>query len=706
MRAELVLGSYGAGALLFGLLTLLLLTAWRGRLQGGLLVLATAVSTLWCAVIAINAVSSVLPASALQFLEVIRDAAWLLFLLRLLGYAREERAGTGTGSGLTIIAVLLAALCVAVLATVVANKNLASIAAIGSDSTRFAVFGHVLLAVAGLALIEQVYRNTRADFRWAVKFMCFGAGGLFAFDLYLYSKALMFHGMDETLWIARGAINAFVVPMVAVSAARNPQWSLDIFVSRHIVFHSTALLGAGVYLMAMSAAGYYLRAYGGAWGAIAQAVFLFGAVAVLILLMLSGQVRSRLRVFLSKHFYRNQYDYRDEWLRFTRTLASPQAGDDLHETVTRAIAQIIESPGGMMWVKSAEGMFRPAAPGDAWLPPGSIVASDSSLARYLARDGWVLFLDELEADPDEYAELSIPEWFAALRQPWTVVPLMHADSLLAFIVLRRSSTKRSLTWEDRDLLKTVGQQAASHMALWIAREALTEARQFEAFNRLSAYVVHDLKNLVAQLSLVVRNAKRHLHTPGFMEDAVDTVDNAASKMSRMLAQLRKGTMPSSAARTFELNPVLREVVEAQARRKPTPVLNDSLAGLRVTADPDRFAAIVEHIVQNAQDASDDTGSIEMTVRMEDLFAVIEIADTGSGMDETFVAQRLFRPFDTTKGNAGMGVGVYETREFLQALGGRVEVESELGRGSTFSLWVPLSEGQGDRRQSEGMEMAT
>ena len=176
----------------------------------------------------------------------------------------------------------------------------------------------MLLAVAGLVLVEQIYRNTPLDQRWAIKFLCIGVGGLFVYDFYLYANGLLFKQLDGAIWSARGAVFAMVVPLIAVSASRNPQWSLQVFVSRHVVFHTAALLGAGVYLLAMAAAGYYIRAYGGSWGGIAQAVFLFGAMVLLALLIQSGQLRSRVRVFLGKHFFKNRYDYREEWLRFTQ----------------------------------------------------------------------------------------------------------------------------------------------------------------------------------------------------------------------------------------------------------------------------------------------------------------------------------------------------------------------------------------------------
>ena len=351
--------------------------------------------------------------------------------------------------------------------------------------------------MCGLVLVEQLYRNTRREHLWAVKFLCFGVGGMFAYDLFMYSEGLLLGNVNIELWAARGAIHVILVPTLALAAVRNPEWSVDVFVSRHVVFHTVGVFGAGVYLMGMAAAGYYIRLYGGTWGGVAQAVFLFGALLLLMTLMSSEQIRSRTRVFLSKHFFRNRYDYREEWLNFTQTLSTQDPELDMRTNILRAIAGIVESPGGVMWVRQASGQLRAASQWRADAPHGSVTAPSSSLVRFLERRGWVVLLDDYQQATEQYEDLEMPAWLLAMRRAWLIVPLMHGEELVAFIVFTRSGTKPNLNWEDIDLLKTVGRQAGGYLALLSTTEALSEARQFEAFNRLSAFVVHDLKNRAA-----------------------------------------------------------------------------------------------------------------------------------------------------------------------------------------------------------------
>ncbi len=664
------------------MLTVLLLTAWRGRLQGGLLVAASAVTALWCGAAGLYAANGMPPFSALSLLEVLRNTGWFLFLLKLLGLHR------GATRGVRLLSAVTLALCAGLAGLILANRYSMDILLAASPSTYFTNLGLLLLSVAGLVLVEQLYRNTAIEQRWAIKSLCFGVGVMFVYDFYMYADALLFDQVDNSIWSARGIVVAMMVPLIAMSASRNPQWSLHVFVSRHVVFHTAALLGAGVYLLFMAAAGYYIKAYGGTWGGVAQVVFLFGAVVLLALLLQSGHLRSRLKVFVGKHLFRNRYDYREEWLRFTQTLSTLERGATPKPTIVRAIADIVESPGGVLLERGEGGNFEPTACVNVDRSVAKRVDADAPLLGFLRDRGWVVFMDEYQRNPANYDGLALPEWLEEIPDAWVVLPLMQSDTLVAFIVLTRSTTRGTLNWEDSDLLKTVGRQAASYLVMWQATDALSESRQFEAFNRLSAYVVHDLKNLVAQLDLVVDNSKRHLHKPGFMEDALQTIESASAKMNRLLGQLRKGRSETGPARSVDLAEVLETAVAARRANAPRPVLESCLEKLYVIADRDRLAAVIEHLIQNAQEASRSDGHVTVRLSADDGWALVEVEDDGCGMDADFIAERLFKPFDTTKGNAGMGVGVYESREFVRGLGGEITVESSVARGTLFNVKLP------------------
>jgi len=679
---------YGVTAALFLFLTVLLLTGWRGRMQGGLLVAAALASALWAGVLAVQIAWHSVPMAWLWALEALRDLAWLLFLLRLLELQLKARPRAETVVR-RLRMVALAAGLVLMLPLELWVSALGPIAPVDLGTWRIALF--VVLPVAGLVLVEQVYRNTPIEHRWGVKLLCLGVGGLFAYDFFFFADALLFKRLDTDIWLARGAANALVVPLIAVSAARNPQWSFDLFVSRKIVFHTTSLVAAGVYLLAMSLVGYYIRLYGGEWSAIFQAVFFFGAGLVLIVLLFSGHFRSRVKVFINKHFFSYKYDYREEWLHLISVLSGKVLQAPLPERIIFSLAELVDSPGGALWLCAGAGACGHER---NWNLPGFEPGKGESLVslhEFLRRQRWVVNLAEYESDPDAYDGLALPDWLAESGRLWLVVPLFHEDALLGFVMLARPRAPQQLNWETLDLLKTAARQAASYLALEQAARALADARQFEGFNRLSAFIVHDLKNLIAQLSLVVRNAERHKHNPAFMEDAIVTVRNSVDKMSRLLAQLRTA-MPGDRTERVALGEVLREVVAERASAEPPPRLEARDAErCALDADRDRLAAVIGHVVQNAQEATARDGTVAVRLWPEGEEAVIEIEDTGVGMDEAFVRERLFKPFDSTKGLAGMGIGAYECREFMRGLGGRVEVQSAPGRGTRFRLIIPLAE---------------
>ncbi len=679
--------SYSIGALGFLALFLLLLTSWRGRLQGALLVMAVFTNLLWAAAAAYYASTGFGTGAAWYVLcEVAHSIVWLAFLLQLLsplGMAEGPLTGVfrwryyflALATGLSLLADWWSRL-------------------LDDNSFGFVLgsLAHISLAILGLTLIEQLFRNTRPEQRWATKFLYLGIGTLFAYDFFLYSDALLFRHMDSQVWSARGLINALVVPLIAVSAARNPAWSLDIFVSRRIVIHSVSILGAGLYLLLMAGVGYYIRLYGGAWGMALQLIFLVGAGLLLLALLFSGQLRAATKLFLSQNFFNYKYDYREEWLKFITTLSSNEADRPLRERPIHAIAAILHSTGGMLWTRAEAAHFRLTASWNMSEQGNYLMPIASPLVTFLEQRQWLIELDAYPTEPELYAGLVLPEWLQQLPQAWLVLPLLQGDSLKGFMVLARPRARHRLTWEDHDLLLTAGRQAASYLALLDATDALLDARQFEAFNRLSAYVVHDLKNIAAQLSLLVANAARHKHKPAFVEDAIRTVENATNRMNALLAQLRKGSSQGRDARSvFNLVDLIQEAIQARSVRRPAPVLTRADPGLCLRASRERFAAVLEHLIQNAQEASASDGKVELTAQRAGAMAALAITDRGCGMDARFIRERLFRPFDTTKGNAGMGIGVYESREFIQALGGSIEVTSTPGMGTTFLLRLPLAE---------------
>jgi len=228
------------------------------------------------------------------------------------------------------------------------------------------------------------------------------------------------------------------------------------------------------------------------------------------------------------------------------------------------------------------------------------------------------------------------------------------------------------------------------LALSHASDALSRSRQFEAYNRLSAFLVHDLKNLVTQVSLIVKNSEKHKYNPEFIDDAIATLENVVHKIEHLLSQLKKGLAKTDSMIIINLAAVIRDVAIQQAGNKPALQLPSNLDKVEILGEKEKITAILGHLVQNAQEATPDTGFVSLELSKDERNAIIKVIDNGCGMDDKFIAERLFKPFDTTKGNAGMGIGVYEAHEYIVKHSGSVDVESKLGVGTTFTIKLPLA----------------
>jgi len=557
------------------------------------------------------------------------------------------------------------------------------------------LFAHVIFAIIGLMLVEQLYRNATLDLHWTIKFLCLGLGGLFTIDFIVYSKSLLFAQLDSLLWNSRGFINAMIVPLLAISILRlQTNNVLRITASRKIVFHTTVLLGSGLYLILMSLAGFYIRDYGGNWGGIAQIIFIFLAVLLLSILFVSGKVRAMIKVFINKNFFHYRYDYRDEWIKLSKTIAKLDSINELSGFIINTLSELADSSGGGLWLKNEQGDFYLAEERSLGFYPPQLIMADQSLIQFMLKKRWVIDFVEFSNSPEVYDEVDLSQWQDEQNNVCLIIPLFRQNDLEAFVVLTKAKVPRQLIWEDHDLLKTVGMQLTNALALSHASDALSRSRQFEAYNRLSAYLVHDLKNLVAQVSLIVKNAERHKHNPEFIDDSIATLENVVYKIEHLLTQLKKGQIKPDNKTLINLAEIIQDVAIQQAGNKPTLQLAANLNKCEVLGEKEKITAILGHLVQNAQEATAENGFVRMELSKDEQQAIIKVIDNGSGMDNKFIAERLFKPFDTTKGNAGMGIGVYEARDYIGKQSGSCDVESKLGEGTTFTIKLPLARQEG------------
>ncbi|MEB0012000.1 PEP-CTERM system histidine kinase PrsK [Glaciimonas sp. Gout2] len=684
MSMNIAVLGYSLAMLAFFSLIVLLLTSWRKQLNAKALIFSCLLTIGWSATLAWQSGWATHFSVISDVTEVLRNAGWTGFLLLLMGFFQKPKSLSGPRLNSVVVAIGIFYLVI-LLATLARNTEqhfvVAEIVVMAST------VGRLASAVLGLLLVEQLYRNTPVEERWGIKFACMGMGGLFAYDFYMYSDAMLFRHVNIEIWSARGVVNALTVPLIAMSASRNPKWSLGFTVSRRIAFHSVSLFGAAIYLLAMASAGYYLRYFGGRWGTVIQVAFLFGALILLGCILFSGVFRSWLRVVISKHFFNYTYDYREEWLRFTRILS--EDGPDLGVRVVQALAKLVESPGGALFVTRESGQSGHCERLANW-NMSLMSQSDPanlSLCRFLEQKQWVIDLKEYADNPTRYTNVALPEWLCNFSKAWLVIPLSLHGKLLGFVVLAQPRSALNLNWEVIDLLKIAGSQAASYLAQQESAHALMVARQFESFNRMSTFVVHDLKNLISQLSLLMSNAEKHKHNPEFQKDMLATIDHSVQKMKLLLQKLSR----KDAIETYiplNIDALLQQIIQSKSRAEPRPTLEIGDPGLVVMADWERLERVIGHIIQNAIEATSKAGKVVVSVAKVDERVAISINDTGRGMSKEFIRDRLFKPFESTK-SAGMGIGVFESHEYINELGGQLTVISQESIGTNFLMMLPF-----------------
>ena len=607
-------------------------------------------------------------------LDAMRVAAMLGFMLVFLGAGARGAPSTSGRAGTFWAPMLSGVLVVAIMVVGVAPPGIPEL-----ERVQHRVgFGVALAAsIFGLVLAEQCYRRTPPTSRWHIRPLVLAFVGLFGYDVVLYSDATLFRLQDENLWAARGVAQAMTVALLAMTVERTRNWTYDVTVSRGVLAGSTALLAAGAYLLLVAGAGFFLRYFGGSWGRALETALTFAALLLLAMISVSATFRAKLRVLVAKNFFALRYDYREEWLRFTTTLSMGKAAQPWAACIS-ALADLVESRGGGLWLRQQTGGFRQVER-SSFPRIDEVEPADSSLPSFLRRTGWVVDIGDVQRNPAKYERLRLPESIATVRDAWLVVPLLTGDELVGFVVLLSPRAQIEIDWEVLDLLKTAGRQAASYLAYARATEALLESKKFDAFNRMSTFVVHDLKNLIAQLRLLLSNAERHRDNPEFQRDMMTTIEHVVGRMHQLMLQLRPDTISTDTARPLDLSTLIKRVKQLRAAGR-TGLTVEAPEGILALGHEDMLERVISHLVQNAFDASGESPDVRLRVRRVDDKAVIEVQDRGKGMTADFVRDRLFKPFQTTK-EAGMGIGTYESQQYVQRIGGRIEVDSVPGQGT-------------------------
>lgn len=658
-------------------------------------VCALFLTALWCVAAAATGAGSFIAHVG----EMARNLAWLLVLFRL--FASDGRHASLTP--IRPVAVVLAV--IETLQLVLDVRTLRADQAEADVVFHLAVLFRLLVSVGALVLVHNLYLGASSQSRLVLRWPALALAVLWGFDLNLYAIAYLTGGWPAELAALRGLSIMALAVLLVTGAARNRE-VLRFRPSRAVAFQTVSLMLIGVYLFIMFTGARWLSYVGGDFARLMELGFLVFAGALALLMVASGRLRGWLRVTIAKHLFQHRYDYRAEWLRFNRTIghAGEQAGEQegmdpaqpFEERIVKAVADIAESPAGLLLLPDEGGDLSLAA---RWQWPAAevpAVALSVEAAAFFERNGFIADLDDLRAGFGEHGEAAvIPSWLREEARAWALVPLLHYERLTGVVVLAAPPYPRKLDWEDFDLLRVVGQQLGSYLAEHAGQRALEEASRFDDFNRRIAFVMHDIKNLASQLSLLARNAELHADKPAFRDDMLLTLRNSADKLNALLARLsRYGGGAVQQLTRVDGQAVAAAVIERF--RGVHPVAVAEVQACAVTANAESLEQVLVHLVQNAVDASSPASPVFVSLRSDGIHGCFEVADSGTGMSPDFIRSKLFRPFVSSK-SGGFGIGAFEARELVRAMQGRLEVESRAGLGSRFTVRLPLADASSFRQ---------
>jgi putative PEP-CTERM system histidine kinase len=660
---------YWGCAVAFILLIALMILRGRTSKTGIAILACCVVSVVWAGA---NALSGDLSAAAVALIDDIRLSAWLLFTIALVTIRARDGAG--------LVRIYLFGALAYCLAAIANDGWILALDPYAPRPFTSQLLLRIGFGVIGLLTIENLWRNTEPPKRWHVWPLCLAVGGLFAYELFLFSDAFITRGrVDPGLALGRALIAAFMTPLLALAMARNREWRVDIHVSRQAVLHTATLGASGCFLLAVAIVGMLLRGFGGDWGLVLQLAMFFGSIVVLATVLSSGSIRRRLKFLISRNFFTHRYDYRVEWLKFIELVSQPRNTEELSVRIIRALAEFVDSRAGALWSLSQGVGYSPTASWKRPLPnDGKLSVDDAFISGF--RDGsWI---------QTATAETSTEAWPLSSDKAWLAVPLSHRGEVVGFVILDRAKHPVELDWEAFDLLRAAGRQAASYLAEERSTRILRDTQLLTEYSKRFAFVVHDIKNLASQLNLIVSNAKHYIDDPEFRRDMLQTVEDSVARMNSLLSQLKADGAPRM-LRVPNPNTVIAAVAAEFASGPVAVEVRNDDAVDAAAIDPDRFRSALTHLLQNAIDASPPRGRVIICSRRLGSQLLVDISDNGPGMDEAFIRDELFLPFRSTK-SSGYGIGAFQTRELIRMAGGDLEVISEKGFGTTMRMVLPLA----------------
>ena len=541
--------------------------------------------------------------------------------------------------------------------------------------------------------LERTLRNSSGSIRWQIKFMILGLGGIFAVRIFTTSQVLLFRYIEMPLEVINLGTLILGGALIVGSLLRLRLLNVDIYLSDSLIYNSITVVIIGIYLILvgiLAKVAIYLN--------ISQ-VFLIEALSVflsllgLTIILLSGKLRQEIKRFVSLHFKRPKYDYRKVWTSFTHQTASLIGIREVCGAVTRMVADTFGVPCVTIWLvdESQENLTLGGSTVFSSTELGEFVRDKKAVKEYIQamrNQQMPIDLDQTEMDWARDLKESHFDYFRDARIRYGI-SLLSGNEFLGIMTLNEKLTKEQFSFEDFDLLKTIADQAAGSILNIKMSERLSQAKEMEAFQTMSAFFVHDLKNLASKLSLTMQNLPIHFDNPEFRGDALRAISDSVAKINTMssgLSLLRQKIVLQLAE--TDLNGLVTTALNMLNGFKAS-ITQDLKPLPKFFIDFEQIQKVLTNLILNANEAVGNGGEIRVATEQKDRWIILSVSDNGCGMSKEFIEKSLFYPFKTTK-KQGMGIGLFHSKMIVEAHHGRIEVESEEGKGTTFRVFLPLA----------------
>lgn len=544
--------------------------------------------------------------------------------------------------------------------------------------------GLMIFCVAALVDIEAVFASIRGGDRWKLKYEFLGVGSILGVFISYFSQGLLFQSVNLGLLPARSGVLILAALLIGYSRLFRGQ-SRRVVVSRYVFYRSFTLLGVALYLLAVGLTGQFIRSF---HISLSKDALLLAAVVswvAFLALLFSEEVRSRVRVLVAKHFFASKHDYREQWRGFSSALASCRSLDAVQRVIIEAYVSTYGLRSAALYVRAAggESFSLGAAQGREGLP--RCFVPSPGLVGYFVETGRVL-----NPRDGEYTPTPEEDEFFRNNQAWLLVPLLAGSRLEAVALFGEQFAAERPTYEDYDLMKILGRQAVLSLNNFRLSEELAEVREMAAVAKVSSFVIHDLKNVAYTFSLMMENADEHIGEPEFQRDLVNSIHGTVAKMNALIAKLKAFPEKMELNReSVDLAVLTRETLDEVRKVKPAIVFDEQLTPVAASGDALELRKVILNLLLNACDAVGGEGEVRVTSARRAAAAVLSIEDNGCGMSRAFMQGHLFKPFRTTK-EKGLGIGLYQCRQIVEAHNGRIEVASREGEGTVFTVVLPAT----------------